>query len=182
MKDLSMHIMDIVQNSLSAKATMITIEIIENMDEDSYIINIKDDGIGMSRDFVSTVTDPYVTTRTTRKIGLGIPLLKQNAERTGGQFTIDSEEGKGTKVKAEFIFMHPDRLPIGDIAGTVVLLCAANPNVTIHYHHVTNSGEYNFDTTEILETLDGISISEPSVIKFLKEMINENLQMIGISR
>lgn len=182
MKDLSMHIMDIVQNSIAAKATAIKIEIIENMDEDTYTIIIEDNGIGMSREFVSTVTDPYVTTRTTRKIGLGIPLLKQNAERTGGTFSIDSEKGKGTTVKAEFIFMHPDRLPIGDIAGTIVLLCAANPKIAIQYHHVTNSGDYNYDTTEITETLDGISISEPSVIKFLKEMINEHLHLIGISK
>lgn len=182
MKDLSMHIMDIAQNSISAKATWIKIEIVENMDEDNYAIIIEDNGFGMSPELVASVTDPYVTTRTTRKIGLGIPLLKQNAERTEGNFSISSEEGVGTKVIANFTLNHPDRPPIGDIAGTIVLLSAANPNVTIQYHHVTNTGEYTFDTAEITKTLDDVSITEPSVIRFLKEMINENLNELKISR
>lgn len=182
MKDLSMHIMDIAQNSIVAKASLITIVINENIDDDTYTIIIKDNGIGMSREFVLTVTDPFVTTRSTRKIGLGIPLLKQNVERTNGLFEIESNEGEGTTVKAEFTFTHPDRPPIGDIAGTIVLLLAANPEIDFEYIHETNLGKYNITTKEINEILEGVSISEPSVIRFLKEMINENLNAIGISK
>lgn len=176
-----MHIMDIFQNSITARATQISLEIRENMDEDNYTITIKDNGIGMSPEFVSKVTDPYVTTRTTRKIGLGIPLLKQNAERTGGEFAIISTEGIGTTVTANFVMNHPDRPPLGDIAGTMVLLAAANPEIVIQYVHITNSGEYEFDTVDINTILDGVSISDASVIRFLKEMINENLKEIKIS-
>lgn len=182
MKDISMHILDIAQNSISAGAGKLEITINEDVDNDTYIVIIKDNGRGMSRDFVAKVTDAYTTTRTTRKIGLGIPLLKQNVERTEGDFMIESEEGVGTTITASFILSHPDRLPIGDIAGTVVLLTSANPELNILYHHKTNTGEYIYDTTEINNTLDGISVTEPSVIRFLKEMINENLQSIGILR
>lgn len=182
MKDLSMHIMDIAQNSISAKCTVLKIEIIEDMDMDNFNITIEDNGIGMSPELLEVVTDPYVTTRTTRKIGLGLPLLKQNAERTGGDFTIKSTQGLGTTVIANFILTHLDRPPLGDIAGTIVLLTAANPGINITYHHVTNTGEYLFDTNEINATLEGVSINEPSVMRFLKEMINENLSEIKILR
>ncbi len=181
MRDMAMHIMDIAQNSIYANATAITIEVIENKDDDSYVVIVDDNGGGMSREMVSKVTDPYVTTRTTRKTGLGIPLLKLNAERTGGNFHIHSEEGKGTNVKAEFVFTHPDRLPAGDIAGIIVLLIAANPGIEFKYQHVTNKGKYALCTAEINETLEGVSISEPSVVRFLKEMIKENQQQILIS-
>lgn len=182
MRDLSMHIMDIVQNSLTAKATKVSIEIIEDFNDDSYTIIIEDNGIGMSRDYALTISDPYVTSRTTRKVGLGIPLLKQNAERTGGSIAIDSTEGEGTTVKAFFSNLHPDRPPLGDIAGTIVLLCAANPETEITYRHSTHKGEYLYNTRSIKEELEGISISEPSVVRFLKEMINENLEQIEVSK
>lgn len=182
MRDLSMHVMDIAQNSLTAKSTYIRISIKEDIKEDQYRISFEDNGIGMTRDYVSTITDPFVTSRTTRKVGLGIPLLKQNAERTGGKLLIESEPAKGTKVEAIFSFSHPDRPPLGDIAGTIVLLCSANPDVTFEYIHSTGKGEYVFNTNEVTEALDGISIAEPSVIRFLKEMINENLTEIEISK
>lgn len=182
MKDLSMHIMDIAQNSISANCSVLKIEIREDMDLDNYSITIEDNGVGMSPEFLEIVTDPYVTTRTTRKIGLGLPLLKQNCERTGGDLTITSAEGVGTKVVANFVLTHLDRPPLGDIAGTIVLLTAANPDIYITYHHVTNTGEYIYDTKEINATLDGVSINEPSVMRFLKEMLNENLKEIKILR
>ncbi len=182
MKDISMHIMDIAQNSITAGAGLLEINIIEDIDNDAYTVIIKDNGKGMPEELLKKVTDPFTTTRTTRKIGLGLPLLKQNVERTGGTFSIESKEGEGTTVEASFVMMHPDRLPIGDIAGTIVLLTSANPELTIIYRHSTNTGDYEYNTTEINSTLDGVSITEPSVIRFLKEMIDENLQSIGISR
>lgn len=180
MKDLSMHIMDIAQNSIAAKATQLYIEINENSIRDLYCITIIDDGIGMPEKILNSVIDPFFTTRVTRKVGLDIPLLKQNAERTGGDFTIESEEGKGTKLVASFDSSHPDFLPLGDIAGTIVLLTAANKNISIKYRHISKKGEYLYDTQKVNETLDGVSIDEPAVIKFLKDMINENLTEIEV--
>lgn len=181
MKDLSMHIMDIIQNSITAGASNIGLEISEDSTIDILRITISDNGKGMTADFAASVTDPYVTSRTTRKVGLGLPLLKQNAERTGGSLTIKSEPGKGTEVTADFIMSNYDRPPLGDIAGTIVLLAAANLKTRFTYRHLTAKGEYRFDTKEVNEMLEGMPISEPGVIRFLKEMINENLHEIGIA-
>ena len=100
MKDLSMHIMDILQNSTRAKANNITLEVLENYDADTLTLIFKDDGCGMNAETVEKVTNPFFTTRTTRKVGLGLPLLKQNTEMTGGSMKIDSEVGVGTTVTA----------------------------------------------------------------------------------
>ncbi|MHC1775317.1 MAG: ATP-binding protein [Lentimicrobium sp.] len=181
MRDLSMHIMDIAQNSISAEAKRIEIEITENTGSDIYRIVISDDGKGMTAEFAAKVTDPYVTSRTTRKVGLGLPLLKQNAERAGGGLEISSEAGKGTVVKAEFRLTNFDRPPLGDIAGTIVLLAAANLKIHFIYRHNTEKGTFCFDTDEVNEMLEGMPISEPGVIRFLKEMIKENLREINIA-
>lgn len=181
MKDLSMHIMDIAQNSISASADIIEVEISENTETDLYQIVISDNGKGMTEDYAARVTDPYVTSRTTRKVGLGLPLLKQNAERTGGSMTITSTVNKGTIVTAKFSLSNFDRPPLGDIAGTMVLLAAANLKTRFIYRHITEKDTFTFDTKEVNETLEGMSISEAGVIRFLKEMINENLQEISVT-
>jgi hypothetical protein len=178
MKDLSLHILDIVQNSISAKATFIEISIDENHEANTYFVRIKDNGKGMPKEMLEKVTDPYVTSRTTRKVGLGLPLLKMNAERTGGNLKISSEEGKGTEVEAEFINDNIDRLPLGDIAGTIVILASANPTIEFIYTHTVDGEQYIFDTREIKEALEDISINDVHIFKYLKEMINENLQEI----
>jgi hypothetical protein len=178
MKDLSLHILDIVENSISAKATFIEISIEENHLANTYWVTIKDNGKGMSREMLENVTDPYVTSRTTRKVGLGLPLLKMNAERTGGHLSITSEEGKGTEVKALFINDNIDRLPLGDIAGTIVILASANPMIEFVYSHSVDGEQYLFDTREIKEALEDVAINDNHIFKYLKEMINENLQEI----
>ncbi len=175
MKDLSLHILDIVQNSISANATFIEIIIEESQQENSYRLIIKDNGKGMSKEMVEKVTDPYTTTRTTRKVGLGLPLLKMNAERTGGYLKITSEEGKGTEVEAFFVYDNIDRLPIGDIAGVITILVSANPLIEFVYSHQVNDKKYVFDTREIKEALGDVSINDIHIIKYLKEMIHENL-------
>ena len=178
MKDLSLHILDIVENSISAKATLIEITIDENRTDNSYWLTINDNGKGMSREMAEQVTDPYVTSRTTRKVGLGLPLLMMNAERTGGHITITSIEGKGTKVRALFIYDNIDRLPLGDMAGTIVILASANPAIEFVYTHTVDGEQYVFDTREIKEALDDVAINDNHIFKYLKEMINENLQEI----
>lgn len=181
MKDLSMHILDIAQNSITAGAETIEVEITENRVTDQYRIVITDNGKGMTAAYAAKVTDPYVTSRTTRKVGLGLPLLKQNAERTGGSLEVKSETDKGTRITALFSLKNIDRPPLGDIGGTMVLLAAANLNIRFIYRHITEKDTFTFDTREVNATLEGMPISEAGVIRFLKEMIRENLQEINIA-
>ncbi|MBW6490543.1 MAG: ATP-binding protein [Lentimicrobium sp.] len=181
MKDFAMHLMDIVQNSISAGADLIEVLIRESVKDDTLTLTIIDNGKGIPSDLLEKVTDPYITSRTTRKVGLGLPLLKQHAESTGGYLKILSTEGNGTKVIGNFGLTHFDRQPLGDISGTIVLLAAANVKIRFVYEHITDAGEFKFDTKEVNEMLEGMSISEAQVMKFLKEMINENLKEIKIS-
>jgi hypothetical protein len=181
MKDLSMHIMDILQNSTRAKANNITLEVLENHDADTLTLIFKDDGCGMSAETVEKVTNPFFTTRTTRKVGLGLPLLKQNTEMTGGSMTIDSEVGAGTTVTAVFGLTHLDRPPLGDLAGTMVLTIAAHPEIhfILHFQRIKDGKEetdYVLDTDELYEALDGVSIQEPEVMTYIKEMVEENIK------
>ncbi|KAF5083399.1 Histidine kinase-, DNA gyrase B-, and HSP90-like ATPase [anaerobic digester metagenome] len=180
MKDLSLHILDIAQNSITAKATLIQIAIVEDTVADTYTITITDNGCGIPPEMLAKVTDPYTTSRTTRKVGLGIPLFKQNAERTGGQLTLESEVGKGTVLTAVFVRSNIDRPILGDIAGVVVILVSANPKIDFVYSHSVNSNCYVFDTREVREALDGLPLNEPSVIPLLKEMIASNLEELQI--
>lgn len=178
MKDLSMHIMDIIQNSIVANATEIQIDIVENIVDDLLEIVIKDNGKGMNAEMVKQVTDPYCTSRTTRKVGLGIPLLKQMAELTGGSLIIQSEVNKGTMLDARFAHSSIDRQPLGDIAGTIVLTASAHPEINFIYTHVINNQSYCFDTREVKEILGDVPISNPEIIRYLREMIKENLKEI----
>jgi hypothetical protein len=180
MKDLAMHIMDIIQNSLSAEATVVQIDIDENIADNKFEITIKDNGKGMDLEMLKNVTDPYCTSRTTRKVGLGIPLIKQNAELTGGFVNLTSEVGIGTTLTALFSHSHIDRPPLGDIAGTIVLTASANPKVEFVYTHSKDGNSYCFDTREIKAVLDDVPISNLEMIKYLREMIEENLKDIHV--
>lgn len=180
MNNLSMHILDIVQNSISAKATLIEICINENLEANIFNLLIKDNGNGMDSDFLEQVTDPYTTTRTTRKVGMGIPLLKQSAEQSGGYIKVNSEKQIGTTIQATFKHDHIDRPPLGDCAGTIVLLVAANPDIDFKYVHSVNNKKYEFDTCEVKEILDDVRINDPKIRGILKEMITENLNEIYV--
>jgi anti-sigma regulatory factor (Ser/Thr protein kinase) len=182
MKDFAMHIMDIVQNSISAGATKVSVTITESLKSNLLELVITDNGKGIPEEMLKNVADPYVTSRTTRKVGLGLSLLKQHAISTGGELKINSKVGEGTKVLANFELSHLDRQPLGDVAGTIVLLAAANPELRFIYEHSTDLGKYTFDTDEVNEMLEGMSISEATVIRFLREMIEENLNEIEVSK
>ena len=178
MKDLALHILDIAQNSISAKATLTQITIDEDKSKNRYVLTVEDNGTGMPPEVLEKVTDPYTTSRKTRKVGLGLPLLKLSAERANGNLDITSELGTGTKITAIFEFDHIDRVPIGDIAGVVVMLASMNPNLDFIYKHTTPKGEYIFDTKEIKAALEDLSIQNISIQKYLKEMVEENLKEI----
>jgi anti-sigma regulatory factor (Ser/Thr protein kinase) len=175
MKDLALHILDIAQNSITAGATLIELRIDENLPGNRIGITIKDNGKGIEPGMLAQVTDPYVTSRTTRKVGLGLPLFRQNAEQTGGSLAIKSEVGVGTEVEVIFHAEHIDLPPWGDLSGVIILLITANPQLDFQYFHRTKTGEYIFNTREIKEELGEIKLDEPEVRKFLKEMLMENL-------
>ena len=171
-----MHIMDILQNSTRARAKDITLEVFEDKAADTLTIRFIDNGCGMDAETVEKVVNPFFTTRTTRKVGLGLPLLKQNTEQTGGSLDIQSEVGKGTTVTAVFGLSHLDRPPMGDLAGTVVLTVSAYPDIHFIFHYKNENVDYIFDTDEVYEALDGMSIQDPEIVKYLIEMVRENMR------
>ncbi|TAJ14967.1 ATP-binding protein [Marinilabiliaceae bacterium JC017] len=178
MKDLSMHILDIAQNSVRAKASLVQINIVER--GEIFRIEVIDDGCGMSEETLKKVTDPFFTSRTTRKVGLGIPLIKQNAEQTGGFVKLDSKVGEGTRFKAEFGRYHIDRPPIGDLPGTMALLISGNTGLDFVFTYTNEQKSYSLDSREVKEILGDVDIRTPRVVSFLQEMINDNLIEIGV--
>ena len=181
MKTIALHVLDLLQNSTAANSTVVRLDVVENVQENTYSFTISDDGKGMSPEFLAKVTDPYTTSRTTRKVGLGLPLIKMNAEQAGGTFAIESEVGKGTKTFFSFAHDNIDRPPLGDIANAVVFCAAQNEDIHIIYTHKTPFGEYIFDTAEIKEALDGMSMNNIQLIRYLEGMIKENLTEIKVS-
>ncbi len=178
MNDLSMHVLDIVQNSITAGASLIGIEVSENIRKNTLTIRISDNGKGMSPEQLTQVANPYFTTRTTRKIGLGVPLFKQNAEMSGGSFNIESKTNKGTAVTAVFGYNHLDRPPLGNMANAIMLLVSANPSIDFIYTYRYNAQTYIFDTREVKEAISPIPVNEPQIIRMLTEMIRENCKDI----
>ncbi|HZJ82703.1 MAG TPA: ATP-binding protein [Clostridia bacterium] len=178
MQDLSLHILDVTQNSISAMANMITITIDEDSLKDWLQIEIMDNGNGMDEDTILKITDPFYTTRTTRKVGLGLPLFKATAERCGGSLTVESALGKGTTIKVGFILGHIDRPPIGRMDETIASLILCNPQVNFIYNHKTTYGGFSLDTKEIQETLGDVPIEEPEVIMWIQSYIKEGLSKI----
>lgn len=180
MTEISLHIMDLVQNSIRAKASFIDIDVSESLHENKLYIRITDNGTGMSADVLKKASDPFFTSRTTRKVGLGISLYKQLVEQCNGTVTLTSNEGEGTTLTSAMDLNNIDRQPMGDIAGVLVLLMAANTGIQFRYSHTTEKGKYVVDTEEIKNTLGNTPVNDPDVMKFIKEMIYENLRDINI--
>ena len=178
MKNVALHILDLVQNSARAKAGKVQISIKEDPGKDSYLLTIDDDGEGIGEKQLQMVTNPFFTTRTTRRVGLGLSLIQQNVERTGGRFSLSSVPGKGTRLEADFVMYHPDRLPLGEIDDVMVLLAVGLPQLRLIYNHATPEGEYKFDTETIREIIGDIKDSNLEIRNFLREMIIENLKEI----
>lgn len=175
MNDLSMHIIDIIQNSISAGASLMHLRIEESIEKDLLSIEIEDNGKGIAKENIERLRDPFFTSRTTRKVGLGIPLLRDSALQSGGDVEIESELGVGTKVKATFVHSNIDRPPLGDIANSFILMVSSNPLLDFVFDYCYNGTQYKFDTREVKEVLDGIPLNEPSVIKMLTQMVRDNI-------
>ena len=180
LEDLSAHVLDIAENSVMAEATEVRIGIIEDKSADRLSFSVEDNGRGMTKEFMSKVTDPFTTTRTTRRVGMGLPFLKQSAELCGGGLEIVSEPGKGTKTTASFIMSSIDRPPLGDIPASLMALIMGSPEIRWIYRHRTDNGEFVLDTDEIIDALDGERemLRSPEVGLWLKEHIKENLDEI----
>lgn len=174
MEELSLNVLDIAQNSVRAGAKLIGITVDEQPREDLLTITISDDGCGMSPEQVQHVTDPFFTTRTTRRVGLGVPFLKMDAEMTGGGLTIDSTPGKGTTVRARFGYGHIDRMPLGDMASTVSSLIQCNPDIDFVYTHRLNGNAFTADTREFRQILEGVPLNNPEVVTFIASFVREN--------
>jgi hypothetical protein len=176
MDELLLHILDIVQNSLSAGASRIEVRIEENSREDLLVLRVSDNGRGMDEETLRSVEDPFFTTKSGKKVGLGIPLLKQTALSTGGNFRIESHPGKGTWIEAQFQLSHIDLPPLGDLPGTLLALIFAAEKADILFSYVKNGRELILDTREIKANLGDLPLSHPQVIKFLKEFIQERVK------
>ena len=178
MNDLSMHILDIVQNSISAGATLVTLTVDESPAEDLLTIAVGDNGKGMTPEQVSRLSDPFFTSRTTRKVGMGIPLLMDSARQSGGDVRIESEPGKGTEVTAVFGYSNIDRPPLGDVANALMLLVSSNPALDFLFTYRYNGEEYLFDTVDVREILGDDALKDLTIIRNLEEMIKDNMREI----
>jgi anti-sigma regulatory factor (Ser/Thr protein kinase) len=175
MQELSLNILDIAQNSVVAAANLIEIDIAAYGENNKMLsITIKDNGKGMDRQTLENVTNPFFTSRTTRKVGLGIPLFKMAAEMTGGSFDIQSEVGVGTTVKAVFDTSNIDCTPLGDIWDTVAILIQMNEDIDFVYTASRNGESFVCDTRQLKEIMEGAPLSDPMVVRWIKEFIEEN--------
>ncbi len=178
MRELSLNILDIAQNSISAGAPLITIEVNENTAQHTLLIGVYDNGKGMSEEQVKSVIDPFFTTRTTRKVGMGIPLFKMAAEQTGGKLEIKSELGVGTEVRAYFKTDSVDFTPLGDVASTIQMLITMNTDRDFVYKHTVNEKEFVCDTRQIKEILGDVPLDTYEVSQWLKDFITENTEVL----
>jgi len=178
LRELALHILDIAENSISANATSIKIIIIENISEDILKIIIEDNGKGMDEVTLKRIIDPFVTSRTTRKVGLGIPFFKAAAEACEGTFDISSQPGKGTKVTAVFKHSHIDRMPLGDVVNTLMTLIIGTPDIHWFFEYQMNEQVFIFDDEPIKIVLDGLSLTEPSVMKFIRQTLINGIESV----
>lgn len=178
MKELSLHILDITQNSIRAEATLISLTIMESSAENTLTVVIEDNGKGIPADKLPTITDPFVTSRTTRKVGLGLSLFKAAAEGCNGFFEITSVSGVGTKVKVCFERDHIDRAPLGNMADTIVMMVMSFGEADLVYKHNYNQELFTMDTREIKETLGVTSLNELDILNWIREFVKEGLKEI----
>ena len=178
MKEISMHILDIVMNSIKAKATLIELYILDSKIKNVLKIIIKDNGTGMSKETATRVINPFFTTRLTRKVGLGIPLLKEACERCNGNLSIKSILGEGTTLECFFEKDNIDRAPLGNMGDTVMTIINSLDDCELIYRHNTDFGSFELSTAEVKNMLENVNIKEPDIMLWIKEYVNENISGI----
>lgn len=171
MRELSLHLLDLLQNAIEAGARTIDISLSEDTVLDRLTIVTADDGRGMDAGLAAQAADPFTTTRTTRRVGLGLALLAAACERCDGHLTIDSAPGQGTTVTARFRLSHIDLAPLGDIAGTLTAVIAANPGIDITYTHSLDQRRFTLSTREMRARLGDVPLSAPEVLRWLREYV-----------
>lgn len=181
MRELALHILDVLRNAVEASATRVALTIVEDVPADRLTITVSDNGRGMDAQVLAQVTQPFFTSRKTRHVGLGLPLFAAAAERAGGQLAISSQPGVGTIVEATFALSHPDRQPLGDIAETLLAFLLSEQNPQLDYRHrIDREGapgaggkDFSFDTVEIRAALAGVPLTHPAVVQWLAEFLKE---------
>jgi anti-sigma regulatory factor (Ser/Thr protein kinase) len=181
LQDLSLHILDIAENSIKADAKTIEIRITENLKKDLLIIEITDDGKGMDRAFAEKATDPFMTTRTERRVGLGLSLFAEAARRSNGDLTIRSNPGGGTRIEATFQHSHIDRQPLGDIGQTIITIVMGNPEIDLMYRHKKNRHSYFLDTRKLRAELKDATKNLPVWIRTLEENLQDMQEQLNRS-
>ena len=173
MEELSLHILDIAENSVAAGADTVEIRITEDIKKDLLSLEIIDNGRGMDEETVEKALDPFYTTKTVRRFGLGIPLLSESAKAANGQFSIASKKGEGTKIRADFQHSHIDRQPLGDIRQTIITLVMGSPEINLVYVHTKNSHTYRFDSEKVKTELGDTPINSLEGIKKIREELKK---------
>jgi hypothetical protein len=185
MKEISLHLLDIAENSAAAESKNISVHVHEDLFHDRLSASVIDDGRGMDAVTAQQVQDPFYTTRTTRNVGLGIPLLKLAAEMADGSFSLESDLGQGTWVEAEFRHSHIDRMPLGDLSSTFLSLLISHPQIdwTFLYRVTDQDGQsrdFLFESAELKSELGNISLTEPEVLTFLRGMFEEGMEEVAL--
>ena len=175
MRELSLHILDIAENGITAGADCIHILVEEDRTTDLLTLKITDNGQGMPAEKIKKLTDPFVTSRTTRRVGLGLSLLAAAAERCEGRLTVETEPGAGTEVGATFRYNHIDRAPVGDMAATITTLIMGNPQIDFVYTHIIDGEEFTLDTRELKAEMGNLSLTNPVVVHHLTASIRHSL-------
>jgi hypothetical protein len=185
MKEISLHLLDIAENSAAADSRNISVHVHEDLFHDRFSASVIDDGRGMDSKTVEQVQDPFYTTRTTRSVGLGIPLLKLAAEQAEGSFSLQSKPGNGTWVEAEFRHSHIDRMPLGDLSSTFLTLLISHPQIewTFLYRVSDQNGksrDFLFESAELMSELGDVSLTEPEVLTFLRSIFEEGIAEVAL--
>ena len=178
MREIALHLLDIAENSVAAKAHQIALTVCEDLHHDRLTACVTDDGKGMDAEMVAKVVDPFITSRTTRKVGLGIPLFKAAAEACNGSLSIDSTPGHGTCVTTEFQRSHIDRMPLGDLIGTMLTLVIGFPGVHWIFRYRIDDAEFVFDDEPIKKALGEVPLTEPAILTFIKDFLREGIARV----
>ncbi len=176
MEDLSLHILDIVENSVAARADKIEIRILEDKKKDLLSVEIIDNGIGMDKETQKKSIDPFYTTKTVRRFGFGLSLLREATKAANGHFSIQSKKGEGTRIKTDFQYSHIDRKPLGDIGQTIITIVIGNPEIDLIYMHKKNNQKYSLDTRKIKARLKETPLNSPAGIRMIREDLKKDIK------